>query len=168
MPSVEQRKRMGAYYRREVGAVELSAHAHLDIGAFDSVVREYIEAHLGESVDASGDIDRGALTIALDGEYLSGPTAHYGRAILTMTYRTGPGWAIAAADSIVGPYRLSRLSRLDSLLNSLRAISPGTMRHLARTVRERTAEEMGRDGTAVHRRLGGRRTATAGAIRRAE
>lgn len=139
---------MLAYYRRDAGdPIDVSTRSRVDLDAFDAVAHEYVETLLGrieEHRTAGG--ERHALTISLDGEYLSAPTHFYGRAILTVVYHTGPGMTIEAEDSIVGPYRLSSLSRLDALLNSLRDIPPHTMRRVLHTLHERTADEMGRDG----------------------
>ncbi|MCG8480607.1 MAG: hypothetical protein MI724_16050 [Spirochaetales bacterium] len=150
VPPTERRERMLAYY--DAGdPIDISTRPRVALGAFDVVARDYIETLLGEIVEkrtagGSDEAARHALTIALDGEYLPTPANHYGRAILIVTYRTGPGMTTASEDSIVGPYRLSRLSRVDSLLNSLRDISPHTMRRVVRTLQERAADEMGRDG----------------------
>ncbi len=152
MPAARQRERILAYYRRDVGdPVAFSVHSHIDLGAFDAVARYYIDTLIGEidgrgAIGDSGTTARHTVTIALDGEYVSAPRNYYGRAVLTVTYRTGPGLAIVAADSIVGPYRFSRLSRMDGLLNSLRGISPRTMVRVLYALQERAADEMGRNG----------------------
>jgi hypothetical protein len=64
------------------------------------------------------------LEVGISVESIPSQEHFYGRVVLQLTYRTGPGQRLVADTVIRGPYRLSQVSSSDALLRSLRAIPP--------------------------------------------
>lgn len=65
---------------------------------------------------------RARLDVAISGDRAPSAEHFYSRAILRLTYHTGPGKRLVAETHIQGPYRLSQVSSSDALLRSLSAV----------------------------------------------
>jgi hypothetical protein len=71
---------------------------------------------------------RSYLHIHVEGERRNSRLNSYGRARLLVRYSTGPGRTIEETVELLGPFRLSRVSASDAVINSLLAIESQVFR----------------------------------------
>jgi hypothetical protein len=119
----------------------LAVNLEDDCGASEEV-RRIIRSRLedaGLSVRNLADDPRTArshLSVEVDSERRSSRLNSYGRVRLSLRFLTGPGRGIEKDVELLGPYRLSRVTALDAVINSLLAIEPEVYRQVLRSLDE--------------------------------
>jgi hypothetical protein len=141
--TAEQMERIREYY-----GLRATSSLRLDVS---------VDAFFGEPVAAgryilngirSGDVaptesgetareSRSVLQVEVSGDMIPSTEHFYGRAVVRMTYRTGPGKRLQSNTTVRGPYRLSQVSATDAALRSLRAIPDSVYRDVLTWLDER-------------------------------
>jgi hypothetical protein len=85
---------------------------------------------------------RSVLQVDVSGDLIPSTEHFYGRAILRIVYRTGPGRRLQAGTTVRGPSRLSQVSAADAVLRSLRAIPDRVYGEALTLIDERWIDEV--------------------------